>query len=111
MDKIIKFINDNLRWVTIILLILFLFKSVQSCTRLNKIEKREKKIELLNDSIKEIKSQYIDSIEVLQNELGKLNYALDLTSKSADEIKKIASNMSLKNTNITIKNNTNSNEK
>jgi hypothetical protein len=86
----INFINKNIRIIALILMLLFCFKCIQGCNRSNKIEKRNKTIISLTDSIKEINNIAKDSINYLHNEINKLNFALDIVSKNASDMTNIA---------------------
>jgi len=64
-----QFFSKNLKWITLILLFLFLFKSMQSCNR--------------NTMLSMSQQQYIDIIDSLENKFNKLE------KESQDSIKKL----------------------
>jgi predicted phage tail protein len=79
-----KFLTKNLKWITLVVIVLFLFKSVQSCTRDTKynryVKKSDKiidslnvKIDVLNDSLKDQSYQLQIAKERVQAETKRAN--------------------------------------
>ena len=89
-----EFFSKNLKYITIGLFVLFLFKSVQSCNRdtalsidkkqyIHVIDSLDKKIRVLDDSVKD-----------LNTELKIANIRVQAAEKNVNDVNKAASNKS-----------------
>lgn len=80
-----QFFTKNIKWIALILLFLFLLKSVQSCNRNMKLNIIENEYIIEIDSLKTL---YNDYYKVTQDSIKKLNFELQLANehvKSANE--------------------------
>ena len=64
-----EWFEKNLKWITILLLVLFLFKSVQSCTRSMNITATERKTTYTIDSLRKNNDILARKVELKDNEL------------------------------------------
>ena len=78
-----QFFSKNLKWITLLLLFLFLLKSVQSCNRNTTISIKEKQYTYVVDSLKK---QYVE----LEKVNSQLHFELKLQSEKAGEADKRA---------------------
>jgi len=96
-----KWLNKNLKWITLVLLFLFMIKSFQSCTRKVSLRIQEKKLSHYYDSIINIKNNVIDSLNKknlekdflildLKNELKIAGIKYDEAQKRAEAVQKTA---------------------
>jgi len=101
-----QFFDKNLKWFTLVLFILLLFKSVQSCNRNTIKSMSEKQYVHQIDSLKKL---HIDYREDAQDSIKRLNFELRLATektKSANEKATAVQNAVEKlksNTTITVK--------
>jgi hypothetical protein len=62
-----EWITKNLKWITIIVLFLFLFKTCESCNKGSKIKSQEVKLTNYCDSVTNSKNHLIDSLQKENN--------------------------------------------
>jgi limonene-1,2-epoxide hydrolase len=109
-----QFFKKNLRYITLILLALFLLKSMQNCNRNMEVRKLEKEIVYLNDSLTTIHGSektlllqenlnLKDSIKDLAYQVKLSEAERDAANKRADAIQSTASKIR-ENTTIKIEN-------
>lgn len=104
MNTIKEFIKKYYIYIIIILVILLMGKSCQSCTRKNTITWNEVNNKNIIDSLKNINSEYNDSIIylntqniILQNELDGCKVELEKLEKRYDNINSINKNIQTTN--------------
>ena len=108
------FFKKNLKYITLIILALFFIKSFQSCNRNMMVNKLEKEIIYLNDSLSTMhgseKSQLLLELREANDSIQELNYELrlaqdrvDAANKRADAVQSTAERIR-DNTTITIEN-------
>jgi len=97
-----EFISKNLKWITLGLLLLFMFKFIQSCNRGTEIGIQKANYEIKVDSLTREAKIYVDSVKQLNFELKIANNkALSADEKAAavqSAVEKLKSN-----TTITVK--------
>jgi hypothetical protein len=110
-----KWIKKNLRWIAMVLLFLFLIKSVQSCVQKSSIIRIKKNLTAQCDTIKQKNVVIIDSLKkeiltkdfIIQDLTFELKIAgvkVDEAQKRADAVQRTAEKVK-SNTTIEIKNN------
>ena len=80
-----QFFSKNLKWFFLIMLVLFTFKSIQSCNRKTIINMGSKQYIVQIDSLKK---EYYNYKETTQDSIKKLNFELKLANeqvKAANE--------------------------
>jgi hypothetical protein len=82
-----QFFSKNMKWFALVLLLLFLFKTTQSCNRKMKLNMGAKQYIEQIDSLKNLYSNYK---EVTQDSIKKLNFELKLQGEKAQEADKRA---------------------
>jgi len=108
-----EFITKNLKWITIIFIFLFLFKTCESCNRNSKIKSQAKQLTALCDSTTNAKDSVINLlfkdnqvkaylIKDLYTELKIAGIKIDEAEKRNDAIKETVKNIRT-NTTIEIK--------
>lgn len=104
MDKIKDFVKKNYVYIIIVLVVLLMAKSCQSCTRKNTITWNEVNTKNTVDSLTEINATYKDSIlflntrnTILQNELDGCKVEVEKLKEQYNNINSI--NKSIQNTN------------
>lgn len=115
-----QFFTKNTKWVIIVLFVLFMFKTIQSCNRNMSIRTQEKKLTTNCDSLISIKNDVIYDlnnqitslkdeiltrdfmIKDLTNELRIAGVKVDEAQRRADAIQKTASSIKT-NTTIEVK--------
>lgn len=75
-----NFIEKNLKWVTLILLALFLFKSAQSCVRTMTTTSKERKNEHIIDSL-------IKKVDILERKIELSEAELKIKNEMIDTYK------------------------
>lgn len=75
-----KWFNKNLKWIALILLVLFVFKSAQSCSRNMKLNISDKEYIHTIDSLNQ---KYNNYYELTQDSIKKLNFELKLANEHA----------------------------
>jgi len=75
-----EFLSKNLKWITLILLLLFLYKSVQSCNRNMKFNITSKQYITQIDSLKDLYTSYYKKT---QDSIKRLNFELQLAKEQA----------------------------
>lgn len=100
------FFQKNLKWITIVTLVLFLFKSIQSCNRNSKLDilssKYENKIDSLNQNYDSLYKSSQDSIKILNFAL-KLSEQKTLSAEERAQAVQTAVEKIKSNTTITVK--------
>lgn len=104
-----QFFSKNLKWITLIIFVLFLFKSVQSCNRNTLLSLDKKQYIEIIDSLKMLEKESQDSIKKLNFELKlfeeknkSLSVQVGDANKRADDAKEIASKVK-SNTTVVVK--------
>jgi len=84
MQKIIKWLQKNLKWICLILFVLLVFKCCQSCAKSNEIVFEKQKSENIIDSLQsEILYRdnlilvYKDTVNVLRNQIANNNTMIE----------------------------------
>lgn len=75
-----KWFNKNLKWIALILVVLFVFKSAQSCSRNMKLSISDKQYIHAIDSLNKRYNAYY---ELSQDSIKKLNFELELANDRA----------------------------
>lgn len=94
-----EFISKNLKWITLGLLLLFMFKFIQSCNRGTEVGIQKAKYEIRVDSLTKQTQIYQDSVKQLNFELKIANNsALSANEKAAavqSAVEKLKSNTTI----------------
>jgi len=85
-----KWLKKNLKYVTLVLLALFLLKNTQSCNRKMALRTQEKNLSIEHDSIVKEKNTYIYSLENTIDSLETENLTKDFLIKDLSNDLKIA---------------------
>ena len=108
-----EWITKNLKWITIVFIVLFLFKTCESCNRGSKINSQSKKLTALCDSTSHAKDSIINLlykdnqvkaylIKDLYTELKIAGIKIDESEKRNEAIRETVKNLRT-NTTIEIK--------
>lgn len=89
-----EWLAKNLKWITILLLVLLLFKSTQSCTRSMNITAAERKtahtIDSLTKKVDILERQKSDTIKYFQSEIKVANSKVKSAEKNVEDVKEVA---------------------
>lgn len=95
-------IEKNIKWVAIVLTVLFVFKTVQSCNRGAKINTMDKKHTQTVDSLKSKNETAQDSIKRLNFELKLASERVKSATERANAVQSTAEKMKA-NTTVVVK--------
>ena len=95
-----EFFSKNMKWFALAFLILFLFKSVQSCNRNMGIIITEKKTTHLIDSLEKNTTQLVDTVKNLRWENRLLVNKLESEKSIRQAVQSVAEKQAGKNTTI-----------
>jgi len=80
-----SFFEKNIKYILIVVFILFIFKTTQSCSRNMRITTLDKNIEYLQDSLTTFhgseKTLLLEQLEVAEDSIKELNYELRLAAE------------------------------
>lgn len=103
MQKIIKWLQKNLKWICLVLFILLVLKCCQSCAKSNEIVFEKQKSEQIIDSLKsEILYRdntilvYQDTVNVLRNQIENNNTLIDALNNDKKSYQKISETLAEK---------------
>ena len=97
-----QFLNKNMRWFAYAFLLLFLFKSMQSCNRSIQLNTSTIKYEYVVDSLKSNNDYLKDSIKDLKFELNLAKEHAQSADEKANAVQSVVEKLKT-NTTITIK--------
>ena len=103
MQKVIKWLQKNLKWICIILAVLLVMKCCQSCAKSNEIVFEKQRYEQIVDSLdKEILYRdntimaYQDTVNVLRNQIENNNTMIDALNTDKKNYQRISEQLAQK---------------